>query len=110
MKVQQDTMLVCFNKVVENLSKNVDDIIFKNQHKSAEYIEKFKVITTDINLIRKEVSNTKLLSVDEWNVMKQQNKKLIDLTDRSKRNNLRIDGLGENQGGNLIKLKVKDLF
>ena len=71
---------------------------------SAEYVEKFKVISTDINLTRKEVSNTKL-SVDERNVMKQHTEKIIYLEDRS--NNLRIDGLGENQGENWQTTELK---
>ena len=41
-----------------------------------------------------------MLSVDERNVMKQHSVKLIDLEDRSRRNNLRIHGLAENEGEN----------
>ena len=31
MKVQQDTMLACFNQVVENLSRKVDSILYDVQ-------------------------------------------------------------------------------
>ena len=119
MKIQQDTMLACFNQVVENLSRKVDSIMCDVQDlktglnfMSAEHVEKFKEISTDIKLVKTEVFNTKMLSVDERNVMKQHSVKLINLEDRSRRNNLRIDGLVENEGENweMTELKVKDLF
>ena len=65
-------MLACFNQVVENLSRKVDSILCDVQDLktglnfvSAEHVEKFKEISTDIKLMKTEVSNTKMLSVDE---------------------------------------------
>ena len=54
-------------------------------------------INADITIIRKSLSGTHLLNSNDRNLVKQHTEKLVDLEDRSRRSNLQIDGLRENE-------------
>ena len=69
-------------------------------------------INADITIIRKSLSSTHLLNSNDRNLVKQHTEKLVDLEDRSRRSNLRIDGLRENERETWeeTEMKVKNLF
>ena len=54
-------------------------------------------INADITIIKKGLNSTQLLNSNDRNLVKQHTEKLVDLEDRSRRSNLRIDGLRENE-------------
>ena len=53
-----------------------------------------------------------MLNAEERDSLKEHNEKLIDLEDRQRRNNLRIDGVVEHVGETweITEQKVKDIF
>ena len=119
MKIQQNTMLACFNSVVENLSKKVDGILCDVQDLKAslnfmskDYEGKFEYITNNVDVLKKEMNNTKILNAADHNLVKEHAEKLVDIEDRSRRNNLRVDGLPEHdrETWEITEQKVKDLF
>ena len=71
-----------------------------------------KKINDDVAQVVKDMKNTQLLNNNDRNVLKFQKEKLTDLEDRSRRNNLRIDGLKENEKETwlITEEKVKELF
>ena len=104
MKVQQETMMACFNQVVENLSKKVDGVMCDVQDiksslnfSSNDYDQKFIKITNDINKLNDEFKKTNLFLCEDNSMLKIQKEKVTDLEDRSRRNNLRIDGIQESE-------------
>ena len=62
--------------------------------------------------MKKDLSNTQLLNNNARNLVKQYSEKLVELEDRSRRSNLRIDGLMENEKETweMTEIKVKHLF
>ena len=113
------TQLACFNQIVENLSKKVDNIMCDVQDlktsfnfTNLDHEERFKKVSKDIETIKLDISNTKICNYEERSEVKYQAKKLIDLEDRSRRNNLRIDGLKEHieESWEVTENKVKTLF
>ena len=119
LKVQMDTILACFNQVVSNLSQKVDGIMCDVQDLktslnfiSTDFEEKVKNISDNVTLVKKEISNTNLLNHDDRTAVKYNREKLVDLEDRSRRNNLRVDGMIESERENweVTEEKVKSLF
>ena len=119
LKIQMDTILACFNQVVNNLSIKVDGIMCDVQDLktslnfiSTDQEEKIKNVTREIAVIKNELKNTQLLNLEERKAMKDSKEKLVDLEDRSRRNNLRIDGLkeSERETWEVTEQKVKALF
>ena len=114
-----DTILACFNQVVSNLSQKVDGIMCDVQDLktslnfiSTDFEEKVKNISDNVTLVKKEISNTNLLNHDDRTAVKYNREKLVDLEDRSRRNNLRVDGMIESERENweVTEEKVKSLF
>ena len=119
LKIQMDTILACFNQVVSNLSQKVDGIMCDVQDLktslnfiSTDFEEKVKNISDNVTLVKKEISNTNLLNHDDRTAVKYNREKLVDLEDRSRRNNLRVDGMIESERENweVTEEKVKSLF
>ena len=119
LKVQQQTMLACFNQTIENLSRKVDGIMCDVQDlkTSINFIsddteEKFKNIKKNTEKVQDVIKNVQLLNAEERDSLKEHKEKLIDLEDRSRRNNLRIDGVVEHVGETweITEQKVKDIF
>ena len=119
MKVQQETMLACFSKVVDTLSNKVDNILCDVQDLKTslnfvtkDYESKFADITNNVYILKKEITDTKVLNARDHGVVQQQTEKLVDIEDRSRRNNLRIDGISENdrETPEITEEKVKLLF
>ena len=119
MKVQQETMLACFNNTVKNLSDKVDSIMCDVQElktslnfMGVDQREALNKINADVTIMKKDLSNTQLLNSNDRNMVKQHSEKLVDLEDRSRRSNLRIDGLRENEKETWeeTEIKVKHLF
>ena len=111
--------MACFNEIVQNLSKKVDNIMCDVQdlktsfnYTNAHHEEKINEFANNIERVKIEISNTKLLNVQERVELKTQARKLTDLEDRSRRNNLRIDGMKEHHGESweITETKVKALF
>ena len=119
MKVQQETMLACFSKVVDTLSNKVDNILCDVQNLKTnlnfvtkDYETKFADITNNVYILKKELTDTRVLNARAHGVVQQHTEKLVDIEDRSRRNNLMIDGLSENdwETPEITEEKVKLLF
>ena len=90
LKVQQQTMLACFNQMIENLSHKVDGIMCDVQDlkTSINFIsddaeKKFENIKKNTERVEFEIKNVHLLNTEERDSLKEQHKeKLIDLEDR----------------------------
>ena len=72
MKVQQDTMLVCFNQIVCNLSSKVDNIMCDVQDIKTSlnfitnnYDDKFKNLETSINYLKHDISEKQSIMLNE---------------------------------------------
>ena len=118
-RVQQEAIMACFNNVMGNISNKVDGIIRDVQElkTSLEFTNdiqenKLSVINKTIEKVQEELKNTTFINYEDRLLIKQQKEKVIDLEDRSRRNNLRIDGLPENQKETWddTEEKVKQLF
>ena len=101
--VVQETMLASFSKVVDTLSNKVDYILCDVQDLKTslnivtkDYESKFSDITNNVYILKKERKYTRVLNARDYEVVQQQTERLTDIEDRSRRNNLRIDGLSEN--------------
>ena len=99
--------MACFNQVVENLSKKVDGVMCNVQDiktslnfSSNDYDKKFTKITNDINKLNYELKKTNLFLCEDNAMIKVQKEKVTDLEDRSRHNNLRIDGVKESEREN----------
>ena len=119
LKVQQQTMLACFNQMIENLSHKVDGIMCDVQDlkTSINFIsddaeKKFENIKKNTERVQFEIKNVHLLNTEERDLLYEHKEKLIDLEDRQLRNNLRIDGVVENVGETweITVQKVKEIF
>ena len=119
LKVQQQTMLACFNQMIENLSHKVDGIMCDVQDlkTSINFIsddaeKKFENIKKNTERVQFEIKNVHLLNTEERDSLYEHKEKLIDLEDRQRRNNLRIDGVVENVGETweITEQKVKEIF
>ena len=119
LKVQQQTMLACFNQMIENLSHKVDGIMCDVQDlkTSINFIsddaeKKFENIKKNTERVQFEIKNAHLLNTEERDSLYEHKEKLIDLEDRQRRNNLRIDGVVENVGETweITEQKVKEIF
>ena len=119
MRVQQETMIACFNNTVKNLSEKVDMIMCDVQElktslnfMGVDQRDALSKINADITIIKKGLNSTQLLNSNDRNLVKQHTEKLVDLEDRSRRSNLRIDGLRENERETWeeTEMKVKNLF
>ena len=119
LKVQQQTMLACFNQMIENLSHKVDGIMCDVQDlkTSINFIsddaeKKFENIKKNTERVQSEIKNVHLLNTEERDSLYEHKEKLIDLEDRQRRNNLRIDGVVENVGETweITEQKVKEIF
>ena len=117
--VQQEATMACFNNVMGNISNKVDGIICDIQElkTSLEFTNdmqenKLSLINKTIEKVQDELQNTTFLNSEDRLLIKQQKEKVIDLEDRSRRNNLRIDGLSENQKKTRddTEEKVKQMF
>ena len=104
LNIQMDTILAFFNQVVSNLSSKVDEIMCDVQdlktslnYISTDHEEKINNIAGNITHVKKEIHNINLLNLEDRKDIKQSKGKVIDLEDRSRRNNLRIDGLRESE-------------
>ena len=118
-RIQQEAIMACFNNVMGNISNKVDGIIRDVQElkTSLEFTNdiqenKLSVINKTIEKVQEELKNTTFINYEDRLLIKQQKEKVIDLEDRSRRNNLRIDGLPENQKETWddTEEKVKQLF
>ena len=119
LKVQQQTMLACFNQMIENLSHKVDGIMCDVQDlkTSINFIsddaeKKFENIKKNTERVQFEIKIVHLLNTEERDSLYEHKEKLIDLEDRQRRNNLRIDGVVENVGETweITEQKVKEIF
>ena len=119
MRVQQEAMLACFNNTVKNLSEKVDMIMCDVQElktslnfMGSEQRETLDKVNADIRCVKTDLNGTNLFNNHDRNLLKQHSEKLIDMEDRSRRNNLRIDGLVENEKETWeeTEIKVKNLF
>ena len=117
MRVQQEAIMACFNNVIENVSSKVDNIIRDVQEikTSMEFTSdmqntKIKNVNERIDEVKKELTRTSLLNADDR--LKQQKEKVVDLEDRSRRNNLRLDGIEESEKETWEETeeKMKSLF
>ena len=84
---QQEAIMACFNDVIENVSSKVDNII-----RDVQEIKTSMEFTSDMqensikngnegtNEVKKELTRTALLNVDDQLLLKQRNKKRKSLT------------------------------
>ena len=105
MKVQKEAILSCFNMIVENLSKKVDNIMCDLQdlksgvnHMGEKNHEKFVEVDRKLDIVKHEIKSSKEYYLNDHEAIKHHSEKIIDLEDRSRRNNLRIDGIKECAG------------
>ena len=116
MKVQQDTMLACFNNNIKSLSEKVDNIMCDVQDlkTSLNYIgadkdEKLGKVDIDISKIKNEFVQLTNYQAKIYNDTKELKKKSVELEDRNRRNNLRVDGIVENENEKWEESKEKVL-
>ena len=71
------TQLACFNQIVDNLSKKVDNIMCDVQHlktsfnfTNLDHEERFKKVTKDIETIKLDISNSKVSNYEERSEIK----------------------------------------
>ena len=102
--VQQNEIMACFKNIMENISNKVDGTIRDVQElkTSLEFSNdiqenKLNVINKTIEKVEYELKNITFLNSQDRLVIEQQKQKVIDLEDRSRRNNLRKYGLSENE-------------
>ena len=105
MKIQQDAMLSCFSSMLNNLTQKVDTIMCDVQDLKSSMSfcggvneEKFVNIQSEITLIKDDIFKRNTVNNADTEKLLEHSNKLVDLEDRSRRNNLRIDGVKESKG------------
>ena len=73
---------------------NVQDCSLNFDSKDCE--TKFEAITNNL-ILKKELTDTRVFNARVKGVVQQHTEKLFEIDDKSNRNNLRIDGLSENE-------------
>jgi transcriptional antiterminator Rof (Rho-off) len=120
MEVQRESILACFRETVkvfitsvtdrvDKLSNDVHEIKASINFTSEINDNKLVIINEHLEILKKELKSTQILQNEISDSSLRSKKKLIDLEDRSRRCNIRLDGVYEhtNESWDDTKAKVK---
>ena len=83
------------NEWLEKLSREVSNIEKSLEFTQKQLEDETKVIKKDIEILQKNLNEIEKNLLDPWDIIN----KLMELEDRSRRNNLLIDGIAEANNG-----------
>ena len=123
MNLQRETILACFretvstflstvNERVDRLPNDVQDIKTSLNFTGDVAENKLIEVNEKIEKLKIEMKSTQSTQGEIFNVTSTIKRKLADLEDRSRRCNLRVDGINEHQNENweLTKSKIKNFI
>ena len=101
-RITMDEIKLVFHEMFKNFEKSIADVIAANNKITNDRIEKLTKHISDLQysleFVQEETKN-KIAKIEETMMMERDfvREKLRDFEDRSRRNNLRIDGLNESE-------------
>ena len=118
LNIQRETIIACFRESVstavnslaervDRIANDVQDIKTSLNFTGDITDQKLNVINEQIDRLKTEIKSTQSNQGELINVTHGNKKKLVDLEDRSRRCNIRIDGVSENNNETWDKTKIK---
>lgn len=105
------------NSRIDNIFKDISELKLTSNFHEELFDKKIENIQTKVDVIKEEMMSNSY--IPETNLLQAPNgplseikKKLVELEDRSRRNNLRIQGVSENlnEDWNTSKIKLKEII
>ena len=98
--IQKDTILAFFRETISRLDKataDIHDLKTSQTFKGDNFCDKTAKIEVEVKILKEDSKNTIKLQAKLDADTKQLKQKNIELEDRNRRNNLRIDWITENE-------------